>query len=276
MTLKQRVLAAAVDDDLAGFVIQAVLALELVRHRLPQLGRPAAGRVFGEPGRQRGHRGILDVLRRVEIRFARAETDDILALGLEGFGLGINGQGQGRGERGGALRNLVLHRVKRISPPPGSSKRKAAMAQGASRFLAIASRSGGQRGNVTGLSAGTSGPHGVVIPSSSRKGLMECGPAEERLDGHGHVPGVAGFVDFPAQSCARRYVEEAVRRALEHRRHVRGNRIRPSIAVIAGVITGQMAEVGDKCAVWRHRQEDVAQDLVRELDRIGPRVPSWT
>ena len=55
-------------------------------------GMPLAGRVFGEPGGERLGGGVLDVLRRVEIRFARAEADDVLARGLHRLGLGINGQ----------------------------------------------------------------------------------------------------------------------------------------------------------------------------------------
>jgi hypothetical protein len=57
-------------------------------------GMPLRG-VFGEAGGQRLGGGVLDVLRRVEVRFAGAESDDVLAGGLHGFGLGINGQGEG-------------------------------------------------------------------------------------------------------------------------------------------------------------------------------------
>ena len=72
-------------------------------------GMPAARRVFREPVGERLGGGVLDVLRRVEIRFARAKADDILAGGLHRLGLGINGQGERRRERRGAFGNFVIH-----------------------------------------------------------------------------------------------------------------------------------------------------------------------
>jgi hypothetical protein len=54
----------------------------------------AAGRVFGEPGGERLGGGVLDVLRRVEIRFARAEADHVFAGGFHGLGLGVNGESE--------------------------------------------------------------------------------------------------------------------------------------------------------------------------------------
>ena len=39
--------------------------------------------------------GLADVLGRPEVGLARAETDDVHALGLEGLGLGADGQGHG-------------------------------------------------------------------------------------------------------------------------------------------------------------------------------------
>ena len=103
--------AAARDDDLRRLVGEAVLALEFGGDGLAQFGNAAAGRVFGEPGGERLGGGVLDVLRRVEIRFARAETDDILAGGFHGLGLGINGQSEGRRQRGGAMRDFVIHNL---------------------------------------------------------------------------------------------------------------------------------------------------------------------
>ena len=66
-------------------------------------GMPLARRVFGEPGGERLGGGVLDVLRRVEVRFARAEADDVLAGGLHGLGLGVNGERERRRQRRGAL-----------------------------------------------------------------------------------------------------------------------------------------------------------------------------
>ena len=59
-----------------------------------QFRNAAAGRVFGKTGGERLGGGVLDVLRRVEIRFARAEADDVFAGGLHGLGLGVNGERQ--------------------------------------------------------------------------------------------------------------------------------------------------------------------------------------
>ena len=55
-------------------------------------GNAAAGRVFGETGGERLGAGVLDVLRRVKIRLAGAETDDILAGGFHRLGFGVNGE----------------------------------------------------------------------------------------------------------------------------------------------------------------------------------------
>src|SRR5581483_10142657 len=68
-----RVLSAARNNYLRRLVAEAVLALELVRDRLPQFGNAARRRVFGETVRERFGAGVLDVLRSIEIRFARAE-----------------------------------------------------------------------------------------------------------------------------------------------------------------------------------------------------------
>ena len=66
-------------------------------------GMPRGGRVFGEAGGERLGGGVFDVLRGVEVRFAGAEADDVLAFGLHLLGLGVNGQGERRGEGSGAL-----------------------------------------------------------------------------------------------------------------------------------------------------------------------------
>ena len=89
-------LAAAAHDDLRWLVSEAVLALEFVGDGLAQFRDAAGRRVFGEPGGERLGGGVLDVLRRVEIRFAGAEADDVLARGLHGLGLGVNGEGERR------------------------------------------------------------------------------------------------------------------------------------------------------------------------------------
>ena len=113
------VLAAAGNDDLRGLIGQAVLLFELVGDGLAQLGDAAGGRVLGEPVIEGLDRRILDVLRGVEIGLPRAKTDHVQPLRLHLLGLGIDGQREGRGERGGALRNLVVHHglTNTIGPP---------------------------------------------------------------------------------------------------------------------------------------------------------------
>ena len=105
--------AAATDDDLGRFVGQAIFAFEFVGNRLAQFGNAAARGVFGEPFVQRFDRSVFDMLRRVEIRFTRAEADDVLAFGLHLLGLGVDGQSQRRGERGGALGDSVVHKSRK-------------------------------------------------------------------------------------------------------------------------------------------------------------------
>jgi hypothetical protein len=103
-------LAAAGNDALRRFVGETVIFFELGGNGFAQFGDAAARRVFGEPGGKRLGGGILDVLRRIEIGFARAETDDVLAGSLHRLGLGINGQGERRTQRCSALGNFVIHK----------------------------------------------------------------------------------------------------------------------------------------------------------------------
>ena len=85
---------AARDDDLRWLVSQSVLAQKFGSDGFAQFRDAAARRVFREPIGQRFRGGILDVLRRVEIRFARAEADHVFTGGLHRLGLGINRQSQ--------------------------------------------------------------------------------------------------------------------------------------------------------------------------------------
>ena len=86
--------AAAGNDDLRGLVAQPVFALEFVGNGLAQLRNAAGRRVLGESVVERLDGGVLDMLRRVKVRLARAEADHILSLRLHLLGLGINGQSQ--------------------------------------------------------------------------------------------------------------------------------------------------------------------------------------
>ncbi len=103
------VFAAAGNDDLAGRVGEAILALELVGDGLAKLRDAAGGCVLGEASVQGIDSGLLDVIGGVEVGFARAESDDIFAGGFHGLGFGVDGEGQGRGEGGGAAGDRVVH-----------------------------------------------------------------------------------------------------------------------------------------------------------------------
>ncbi len=93
--IEKTLFAAARDQDLLRCVVQSVVALELRDHRRLQRRRAAHRGVLGETLVDRGNRRILDVLRRIEIRFARAQTDDVLAFRLQLCRACGNGKGRG-------------------------------------------------------------------------------------------------------------------------------------------------------------------------------------
>jgi len=82
-------------------------------------GMPLAGVYFVKPSASALAARVLDVLRRVEIRLAGAEPDDVLAFGFHLLGLGINGQSQRRTERRRALRDFVIHKPVETNKPQG-------------------------------------------------------------------------------------------------------------------------------------------------------------
>ena len=100
----QAVLGAAGDEDLIGAVFEPVFTPELVADRLFQRGRAVNGRVFGLALFEGGDRGLLDVLRRVEIGFARAEADDVPSRGAQFGRAGRHRERGGRFDAGRALR----------------------------------------------------------------------------------------------------------------------------------------------------------------------------
>ncbi len=89
-------LAATGNDDLLRIVLKIVFALKLTGHCRAQLRRAGGRGVFGKPIGQCLSGGGFNVLGCVEIRFARAESDHILAGGAQRFGFG----GDGESERG--------------------------------------------------------------------------------------------------------------------------------------------------------------------------------
>src|SRR5947208_10038816 len=50
-------------------------------------------------------------------------------------------------------------------------------------------------------------------------------------------------------------IEVTVGRFLENGGHVRRNRIRPGVAVIAGIVAHQVAKIGHERSILRHRKE---------------------
>ena len=73
-------LAARRDEALRRRIIEAVLALELRRDGRTQFGNAFDGGVFRLAPPNGGDRCFLDVVGRVEVRFAGAERDDVAAL----------------------------------------------------------------------------------------------------------------------------------------------------------------------------------------------------
>ena len=102
--VEETLLAAAGNQDLLRRVVQPVVALELRDDGLFERRRAADGGVFGEALVDRADRRVLDMLRCIEIRFARAQPDDVFAFR---FQLRRTG---GHGESGGRLDGLYASR----------------------------------------------------------------------------------------------------------------------------------------------------------------------
>jgi hypothetical protein len=108
-------LGAAGHQHLVGLVLDLVVAAELLADGLAQLEDALDGRVLGAPGADGLDRRGLDVLRRIEIRLAGAEADDVAAGALEFLGLGGHGQGRRRLDAGDPLGEAKVHAI-----PPGA------------------------------------------------------------------------------------------------------------------------------------------------------------
>ena len=79
----------------SGRVVKIIVALEFGDDGIFQAGRAADSRVFGETIVNGGNGRILDVLRGIEIRFSCAQSDDVLAFGLEPGSPRSNGESRG-------------------------------------------------------------------------------------------------------------------------------------------------------------------------------------
>ena len=104
--IEARLLGAVADNDLVRLVIDAIVLGELLADRRAQLGDAGARGVFGETFLQRLDRRFFDVLRCVEVGFARPEPADVDALGAHGLGLAVDGESEGGGELDGVGREI--------------------------------------------------------------------------------------------------------------------------------------------------------------------------
>ena len=104
-------LCAVADDDLGSAIIELVVGGQFFRNSLAQFRNSSTGRIFCKSGLQCFDRGLFDVFGGVEIRFARAETANIDAFGLHGFGLAVDRERERRSELGGAFGNFHGNRT---------------------------------------------------------------------------------------------------------------------------------------------------------------------
>ena len=115
----EHLLAAGADRDLRGLVVEAVLALELGGDGGLELGDAVdIGVLRRTTFADRLDRGFLDVVRRVEVRLAGAQADDVAAGRFERARLVGHRDGRRRldaleavrNEGHGKLRNLAAYR----------------------------------------------------------------------------------------------------------------------------------------------------------------------
>src|ERR1700730_16847839 len=76
-------LAAGADDCLRRFIVEPILALEFLGDRFAQRRDTGNPRIFRLAALDRGDRGFLDIVRRVEIGFAGGKRNDIPPRVLE-------------------------------------------------------------------------------------------------------------------------------------------------------------------------------------------------
>src|SRR5438094_421073 len=84
----------------------------------------------------------------------------------------------------------------------------------------------------------------------------------------GVIASSAQRVYFIAQPHSRLSIEIPFRCALENRCHVRRNRIRPSVSIVAGVIAVQMAEIRHERRAWVDWQKNFLQNRIRNRHAI--------
>ncbi|MBA7655035.1 hypothetical protein ES703_62932 [subsurface metagenome] len=74
--------AADINNYLVGTVFDTIFLFELVGYGGSQLNYSRCGRVFGLTGLQRLDSGILDIIRRIEIRRPCTKTNYVRTLGF--------------------------------------------------------------------------------------------------------------------------------------------------------------------------------------------------
>ena len=89
-------LGAAAHHHLGGLVVQAVVGLHAVAHRLTQLHGTGCGGVAGHIVLDGGNARLLDGVGGIKVGLTGAETDDVDAVGLHLLEHGVNGHGGGR------------------------------------------------------------------------------------------------------------------------------------------------------------------------------------
>ena len=110
-------LAARHDDDVGGIDLDLAVFLDVADHGLAQLGDAVGGCIAVMAVAQRLDGGLDDMVRRLEVRLADAEVDDVLALGGKRVGAGENfegtfgaqpGHGSGHLNHGCKLRLMIF------------------------------------------------------------------------------------------------------------------------------------------------------------------------
>ena len=96
--------------------------------------------------------------------------------------------------------------------------------------------------------------------------------AEELLDGNRNVSRFAGLVNFAAQFHTGLFVKVTGLRFFEYGRHIGGDRIRPSIAIVTGIVAVQMPEVGNERGAWIDWQKYFFQNWIRHCHAIVRRI----
>ena len=93
--IEQRMLAAGRGNHFLAPVVRIEIHGMAVHNRIAQFGGSGHGGIFREVPLNRGDGGVFDVLRRREVRLARAEIDHVDSLRAQLVGLGHHRHGGG-------------------------------------------------------------------------------------------------------------------------------------------------------------------------------------